>query len=84
MTTTSSKLDRIFELDLSECEVTVCLGSASKDEVLPRFERLLLSAELTETFRSVAAYTLAQYTPLQDLICTPFYLNIPLSITLIS
>ncbi len=61
MTTTRSILDRIFELDLSECEVTICLGSASKDEVLPRFERLLLSAELTETFRSVAAYTLAHY-----------------------
>jgi len=61
MTTTESILDRIFGLDLSECEVTVCLGSASKDEVLPRFERLLLSIELTETFRSIAAYTLAQY-----------------------
>jgi hypothetical protein len=61
MTTTKAMLNRILELDLSECEVTVCLASASKDEILPGFERLLLSAELTETFRSVAAYTLAHY-----------------------
>ena len=51
--------ERILELDLSECEVTVCLASSLKDEVVPHFERLLLSRELTETFRSVAAYTLA-------------------------
>lgn len=61
MTTTRTTLDKLFELDVIECDVTVCLGSASKDEALPRFERLLLSAELTETFRSVAAYTLAHY-----------------------
>jgi Domain of unknown function (DUF4868) len=61
MTSAKAELDRILELDLSECEVTVCLASSLKDEVLPRFERLLLSTELTETFRSVAAYTLAQY-----------------------
>jgi hypothetical protein len=61
MTTVKALLERILELDLSECEVTVCLASASKDAVLPGFERLLLSAELTETFRSVAAYTIAHY-----------------------
>lgn len=61
MTSVKAELDRILELDLSECEVTVCLASSLKDAVLPRFERLLLSAELTETFRSVAAYTLALY-----------------------
>jgi len=61
MTTTRSVLDHIIELDLSQCEVTVCLASASKDEILPRFERLLLSGELTDTFRSVAAFTLAHY-----------------------
>jgi hypothetical protein len=61
MTTTKALLERVLELDLSECDVTVCLASASKDAILPRFERLLLSAELTETFRSVAAYTLALY-----------------------
>lgn len=61
MTSAKAELDRILELDLSECEVTVCLASSLKDAVLPRFERLLLSAELTETFRSVAAYTLALY-----------------------
>jgi Kiwa KwaB-like protein len=61
MTKANTVLDQLLELDLSECEVTVCLASSSKDEVLPRFERLLLSAKLTETFRSVAAYTIAHY-----------------------
>lgn len=61
MTTPKAMLERILELDLSECEVTVCLASAPKDEILPGFERLLLSAELTETFRTVAAYTLAHF-----------------------
>jgi hypothetical protein len=61
MTSVKAELDRVLELDLSECEVTVCLASSLKDEVLLRFERLLLSADLTETFRSVAAYTLAHY-----------------------
>lgn len=61
MTTAKAVLDRILEFDLSEYEVTVCLASSSKDEALPRFERLLLSAELTEVFRSVAAFTLAHY-----------------------
>ena len=61
MNTVNTVLDRLLELDLSECEVTVCLASSSKDEVLPGFERLLLSAKVTETFRSIAAYTLAHY-----------------------
>lgn len=61
MISAKAELNRILDLDLSTCEVTVCLASSFKDEVLPRFERLLLSTELTETFRSVAAYTLAQY-----------------------
>jgi len=61
MITVNTVLDRLLELDLSECEVTVCLASSSKDEVLPGFERLLLSAKVTETFRSIAAYTIAHY-----------------------
>ncbi len=61
MISAKAELNRILDLDLSNYEVTVCLASSFKDEVLPRFERLLLSTELTETFRSVAAYTLAQY-----------------------
>ena len=52
--------ERILALDLSECEVTVCLASSLKDQVVPHFERLLLSRELTETFRSVAAYMQAR------------------------
>lgn len=58
-TAAKTAFERILGLDLSECEVTVCLASSLKDEVVPHFERLLLSRELTETFRSVAAYTQA-------------------------
>ena len=56
MTTAKSIFENTLALDLSACEVTVCLASALKDEVAPRFERLLLSAELIETFRSIAVY----------------------------
>jgi hypothetical protein len=52
MTTAKTIFENILALDLSECEVTVCLASALKDESVPRFERLLISEELAETFRS--------------------------------
>ena len=61
MTIAKAVLEQLFALDLSACEVTICLASSSKDEALPRFERLLLSTELTEVFRSVATYNLAHY-----------------------
>src|SRR5438105_15795034 len=54
-------LNGILTLNLSECTVTVCLASCPKDEVVPRFERLLLSEALTEVFRSVVAFVLEQY-----------------------
>ncbi|HZS78715.1 MAG TPA: Kiwa anti-phage protein KwaB-like domain-containing protein [Ktedonobacteraceae bacterium] len=61
--TTSTIAKKTFEdllnLDLSVCEVTVCLASTLKEGQIPRFERLLLSARLTETFRSIAAYVQA-------------------------
>lgn len=53
--------ERILELDLTACEVTVCLASSLKDEAMPRFERLLLTDRLTDTFRSVATYNQARY-----------------------
>src|SRR5205085_3153341 len=59
-TAAKNTFERILALDLSECEVTVCLASSLKDQVVPHFERLLLSRDLTETFRSVAAYTQAR------------------------
>ena len=61
MTTAKTIFENILALDLSKCEVTVCLASALKDETMPRIERLLLSAELTETFRSIASFTQARY-----------------------
>src|SRR5579872_2196087 len=61
MTTAKSIFENILALDLSKCEVTVCLASALKDETMPRLERLLLSEELTETFRSIATYTQTHY-----------------------
>ena len=48
MTNAKTIFENILALDLSECEVTVCLASALKDESVPRFERLLISAELDE------------------------------------
>ena len=61
MTTAKTIFENMLALDLSACEVTVCLASALKDEVRPRIERLLLSAELAETFRSIATYAQARY-----------------------
>jgi len=61
MTTAKTIFENILSLDLSECEVTVCLASALKDESVPRFERLLISAQLTETFRSIASFTQTRY-----------------------
>ncbi len=61
MTTAKTILETILSLDLSKCEVTVCLASALKDESAPRIERLLVSAELAETFRSIASFTQAHY-----------------------
>src|SRR5579863_10226246 len=61
MTTAKSIFEDILALDLSECDVTVCLASALKDESVPRFERLLISVQLAETFRSIASFTQTRY-----------------------
>jgi Domain of unknown function (DUF4868) len=61
MTTAKTIFENMLALDLSACEVTVCLASALKDEVRPHSERLLLSAELSETFKSIATYAQAHY-----------------------
>jgi Kiwa protein KwaB-like len=50
--------DDILALDLHECTVTVCLAASPKNEILPLFERLQLSEELTEVFRDVVIATL--------------------------
>jgi hypothetical protein len=52
--------DDILALDLSECDVTVCLASYMKDDIVPRFERLHLSNELANEFRGIAVYLLEQ------------------------
>lgn len=61
MTTAKTIFEKILTLDLSECDITVCLASALKDESMPRMERLLLSMELTETFRGIATFTQTRY-----------------------
>jgi hypothetical protein len=52
--------DDILALDLSECDVTVCLASYVKEDIVPRFERLHLSNGLTDEFRGIAVYLLEQ------------------------
>ncbi len=52
--------DDILALDMENCAVTVCLASSPKNEILPLFERLQLSAGLTEVFRGVVVATLEQ------------------------
>ncbi len=42
--------DEILTLDLSKCDITVCLASVVKDEV-PRFARLKITDELVLVFR---------------------------------
>ena len=61
MTTAKTIFEDLLTLDLGECDITVCLASALKDEAMPRMERLMLSTELTETFRSIASFTQARY-----------------------
>src|SRR5579871_1235905 len=61
MTTAKTIFENMLMLDLGECDITVCLASALKDESMPHMQRLRLSAELTETFRSIASFTQAHY-----------------------
>jgi hypothetical protein len=61
MTTAKTIFEDMLALDLGECDITVCLASALKDETRPGFERLQLSTELSETFRSIASFTQAHY-----------------------
>ncbi len=61
MTTAKSIFEDVLSLDLGECDITVCLASALKDETMPRMQRLLLSTELAETFRSIVSFTQARY-----------------------
>jgi glutaredoxin len=61
MTTAKTIFEDMLTLDLGECDITVCLASALKDEARPHCERLMLSTELTETFRSIASFTQARY-----------------------
>lgn len=64
MTETNDTLKDLFEhilaLDVHTCDLTVCLASSPKNEILPLFERLQLSEGLTEVFRGVVLATLEQ------------------------
>jgi hypothetical protein len=48
-----STLASIFELNLNDCEITVCLASFGADDDLPRMAKLQLSDELTNDFSGV-------------------------------
>lgn len=52
--------ENILALDIHTCDLTVCLASSPKNEILPLFERLQLSEGLTEVFRDVVRATLEQ------------------------
>jgi hypothetical protein len=48
-----STLSGIFDLDLDESEITVCLAAFTSGDDVPRFEKLQLTDELTDDFRGV-------------------------------
>ena len=54
-------LKDIFQLDLSECDVAVCLASFEKDSIEPRLEKLQLLEDVSDVFRSLVLFKLEQY-----------------------
>lgn len=55
-----SALDDILHIDLSSCLVSVCLASLSRGDDEPKFEKLQLSDDLTESFRKVVRSVIAK------------------------
>lgn len=61
MTDSESPLDmdslfgRLLDLDVSTCNVHVCVGSYLSDDDVPEFQRLQLSNALSQEFRAVVA-----------------------------
>ncbi len=51
--TSESAFRNFLDLDLSRCNVTVCLAALRTGDDMPTFEKLQLSDDLTENFRQV-------------------------------
>jgi|SRR5579859_1467568 len=54
-------LQDIFNLDLSMCDVAVCLASFEKDSIEPELEKLQLLEDVGDVFRSIALFNLEHY-----------------------
>jgi Kiwa protein KwaB-like len=48
-----TSLTEILDVDIDECDVSVCLASLGSEDDLPTFQRLQLSDDLTEEFTGV-------------------------------
>lgn len=48
-------------LDLSTCPISVYLASAEKNDVVPNFEQMLMTGDLTEGFRTIIANIQEKY-----------------------
>ncbi len=46
-------LEEILKVKLGECDVSVCLASLAKDSILPEFQKLQLTDDLTSGFRAI-------------------------------
>ena len=53
-------LDNVLNLEVSDCDVFVCVASYVANEKAPVFQRLQVSAELTTEFRAVVEKFLKQ------------------------
>src|SRR2546429_5598242 len=53
--------DEIVSLDLGKCAVTVCMAAILKGEIVPRFERLQITDELSKRIRGILEKLLRQY-----------------------
>src|SRR5258708_16483007 len=51
----------ILSLDFSSCPVTLYLASADKDDLVPKFEEMLMSPKLTDGFRDIIESILKKY-----------------------
>jgi hypothetical protein len=64
-TITTGKYQEVFDdvltLDLSKCAVNVCLASVIHTEAIPRFERMKITVEMANEFRSIVKGLIERY-----------------------
>ncbi len=53
-------LNDIFNLNLSECAIAICLASFQKDSITPKFEKLEIHESLSKAFSSIVSFTLEE------------------------